>query len=198
MKYTKYFFILLLGSLCFWISQIKIRLPLLTTIIYKNPKFTIFEMKNPFLVSIFMAASAGIFEEGFRFLFRKFLLKNSHKIVEAVVFGLGHSLMEIFYLFHLIGFCVAFSGISVWGILERILATCFHVELSVLLWLGFLEQKKYRALILAILLHTFVDSILPVAGYFRRSIWEVEFLFFVIVLWIGTLLIKYHKREENL
>lgn len=48
------------------------------------------------------------------------------------------------------------------------------------------------------LLHTFVDSIIPVAGYFRRSIWEVEFLFFTIVLWIGTLLIKYHKREENL
>ncbi|MBR8723491.1 hypothetical protein IX325_001826 [Fusobacterium necrophorum subsp. funduliforme] len=198
MKYTKYFFILLLGSLCFWVSQIKIRLPLLTTIIYKNPKFTIFEMKNPLLTGIFIATSAGLFEEGLRFLFRKFLLKNSRNIVEAAIFGLGHSLMEIFHLFHLVGFRVVFSSISIWGILERILATFLHIELSILLWLGFLKNKKYRILILAMLLHTFVDSIIPVAGYFRRSIWEVEFLFFAIVLWIGILLIKYHKREENL
>ncbi|MDY2572913.1 MAG: YhfC family glutamic-type intramembrane protease [Fusobacterium necrophorum] len=198
MKYTKYFFILLLGSLCFWVSQIKIRMPLLTTIIYKNSKFTIFEMKNPLLTGIFIAASAGLFEEGFRFLFRKFLLKNSRNIAEAAIFGLGHSLMEIFHLFHLVGFRVVFSSISIWGILERILATFLHIELSILLWLGFLKNKKYRILILAMLLHTFVDSIIPVAGYFRRSIWEVEFLFFAIVLWIGILLIKYHKREENL
>ncbi|MCI7343579.1 MAG: YhfC family glutamic-type intramembrane protease [Fusobacterium necrophorum] len=198
MKYTKYFFILLLGSLCFWVSQIKIRLPLLTTMIYKNSKFTIFEMKNPLLTGIFIAASAGLFEEGFRFLFRKFLLKNSRNIAEAAIFGLGHSLMEIFHLFHLVGFRVVFSSISIWGILERILATFLHIELSILLWLGFLKNKKYRILILAMLLHTFVDSIIPVAGYFRRSIWEVEFLFFAIVLWIGILLIKYHKREENL
>lgn len=198
MKYTKYFFILLLGSLCFWISQIKIRLPLLTTIIYKNPKFTIFEMKNPLLTGIFIAASAGLFEEGFRFLFRKFLLKNSRNIAEAAIFGLGHSLMEIFHLFHLVGFRVVFSSISIWGILERILATFLHIELSILLWLGFLKNKKYRILILAMLLHSSIDSIIPLARYFRRNIWEVEFLFFVIVLWIGTLLIKYHKREENL
>lgn len=198
MKYTKYFFILLLGSLCFWVSQIKIRLPLLTTIIYKNSKFTIFEMKNPLLAGIFIATSAGIFEEGFRFLFRKFLLKNSRNIVEAAIFGLGHSLMEILYLFYVTGFHTALFSISIWGILERILATFLHIELSILLWLGFLKNKKYRILILAMLLHTFVDSIIPVAGYFRRSIWEVEFLFFVIVLWIGTLLIKYHKREESL
>ncbi|KDE74652.1 peptidase [Fusobacterium necrophorum BFTR-2] len=198
MKYTKYFFILLLGSLCFWVSQIKIRLPLLTTIIYKNSKFTIFEMKNPLLAGIFIAASAGIFEEGFRFLFRKFLLKNSRNIVEAAIFGLGHSLMEILYLFYATGFHTALFSINIWGILERILATFLHIELSILLWLGFLKNKKYRILILAMLLHTFVDSIIPVAGYFRRSIWEVEFLFFTIVLWIGTLLIKYHKREENL
>ncbi|RXZ69499.1 YhfC family intramembrane metalloprotease [Fusobacterium necrophorum] len=198
MKYTKYFFILLLGSLCFWISQIKIRLPLLTTIIYKNPKFTIFEMKNPLLTGIFIAASAGLFEEGFRFLFRKFLLKNSRNIAEAAIFGLGHSLMEILYLFYVTGFHTALFSISIWGILERILATFLHIELSILLWLGFLKNKKYRILILAMLLHTFVDSIIPVAGYFRRSIWEVEFLFFIIVLWIGILLIKYHKREESL
>ncbi|MDK4470443.1 YhfC family glutamic-type intramembrane protease [Fusobacterium necrophorum] len=198
MKYTKYFFILLLGSLCFWVSQIKIRLPLLTTIIYKNSKFTIFEMKNPLLAGIFIAASAGIFEEGFRFLFRKFLLKNSRNIVEAAIFGLGHSLMEILYLFYVTSFHTALFSISIWGILERILATFLHIELSILLWLGFLKNKKYRILILAMLLHTFVDSIIPVAGYFRRSIWEVEFLFFAIVLWIGILLIKYHKREENL
>lgn len=198
MKYTKYFFILLLGSLCFWVSQIKIRLPLLTTIIYKNPKFTIFEMKNPLLTGIFIAASAGLFEEGLRFLFRKFLLKNSRNIVEAAIFGLGHSLMEILYLFYVTGFHTALFSISIWGILERILATFLHIELSILLWLGFLKNKKYRILILAMLLHTFVDSIIPVAGYFRRSIWEVEFLFFAIVLWIGILLIKYHKREENL
>ncbi|WP_288729847.1 YhfC family glutamic-type intramembrane protease [uncultured Fusobacterium sp.] len=198
MKYTKYFFILLLGSLCFWVSQIKIRLPLLTTIIYKNSKFTIFEMKNPLLAGIFIAASAGIFEEGFRFLFRKFLLKNSRNIVEAAIFGLGHSLMEILYLFYVTGFHTALFSINIWGILERILATFLHIELSILLWLGFLKNKKYRILILAMLLHTFVDSIIPVAGYFRRSIWEVEFLFFAIVLWIGILLIKYHKREENL
>ena len=155
-------------------------------------------MKNPLLAGIFIAASAGIFEEGFRFLFRKFLLKNSRNIVEAAIFGLGHSLMEILYLFYVTGFHTALFSISIWGILERILATFLHIELSILLWLGFLKNKKYRILILAMLLHTFVDSIIPVAGYFRRSIWEVEFLFFTIVLWIGTLLIKYHKREENL
>lgn len=198
MKYTKYFFILLLGSLCFWISQIKIRLPLLTTIIYKNPKFTIFEMKNPLLTGIFIAASAGLFEEGFRFLFRKFLLKNSRNIAEAAIFGLGHSLMEILYLFYVTGFLTALFSISIWGILERIFATFLHIELSILLWLGFLKNKKYRILILAMLLHSSIDSIIPLARYFRRNIWEVEFLFFVIVLWIGTLLIKYHKREESL
>ena len=69
MKLQKYIYIFILGFLCFFISQILLRIPILTNYVYKNINFTIYQIKNPLLTGILIAISAGVFEEVFRFLF---------------------------------------------------------------------------------------------------------------------------------
>lgn len=195
MKFQKYTYIFILGFLCFFISQILLRIPILTNYVYKNINFTIYQIKNPLLTGILIAIGAGVFEEVFRFLFRKYLIKNSFSIVEPILFGLGHSLMEIIYIFKPLIINYGFGVIGPLAIVERIIATIFHIEMSIVIWDGFLKNKKYLFLITAIFLHSLMDSVIPIGMYLKLSVISIEIIFAVLVILIGIFNIKWSVKN---
>lgn len=164
-----------LGVLCFFISQIVLRIPLLN-FLSRNFSFSIFSLRHPVLVSLGVLVSAGLFEEGFRFLFRKFLLRaegqNEKGLFEfkdslsrPIIFGLGHGLCEVAYVFSLADLGLSFENYF-YIILERFLAVVFHICQTILIFKGFNDGKKYLYLGLAILFHTLFNSLI----YLRNQV----------------------------
>ena len=197
MKTLRYLYLFVLGLLSFLVSQILIRIPLLG-ILTKNPKFIIFQINNALLVGCLIAISAGIFEEVFRFLFRRFLVREGVKISEPIIFGLGHSFMEIIYIFAPVILSSGLSVISPLGIIERIIATLIHIELSIIIWNGFLVNKKYLYLLLAILLHSICDILIPVAMSVGIGSYALEMLFFAVTVIIGVITLRINRMEWKL
>lgn len=197
MKKLRYIYLLMLGFLSFFISQIMLRIPLLN-FLAKNPGFVVFQLQNALLVGCLIAISAGVFEEVFRFLFRRFLIRDSIKIAEPVIFGLGHSLMEIIYIFTPIVLASGLSVISPLAVVERIFATLLHIEFSIIIWNGFLANKKYSYLFLAILLHSLCDIIIPIAGSLGVGIYVIEILFLLVVAVTGVISLKINRLEWKL
>lgn len=143
------------GMLCFLISQILIRVPILK-FIQQSTNYNVYISFYPIIVIGLLAITAGIFEEVGRFAFRKYFLQNQTAIKYAIIFGLGHSFMEIIYLFYpYLG-----SGlISPLAYIERLSTTFIHIGLSVIIWEGFLVNKKYKYLLSAIIIHGIIDFI---------------------------------------
>lgn len=197
MKKLRYIYLLMLGFLSFFISQIMLRIPLLN-FLAKNPGFVVFQLQNALLVGCLIAISAGVFEEVFRFLFRRFLIRDSIKIAEPVIFGLGHSLMEIIYIFTPVVLASGLSVISPLAVVERIFATLLHIEFSIIIWNGFLTNKKYSYLFLAILLHSLCDIIIPIAGSLGVGIYVTEILFLLVVAVTGVISLKINRLEWKL
>ena len=197
MKKLRYIYLLMLGFLSFFISQIMLRIPLLN-FLAKNPGFVVFQLQNALLVGCLIAISAGVFEEVFRFLFRRFLIRDSIKIAEPVIFGLGHSLMEIIYIFTPVVLASGLSVISPLAVVERIFATLLHIEISIIIWNGFLANKKYSYLFLAILLHSLCDIIIPIAGSLGVGIYVIEILFLLVVAVTGVISLKINRLEWKL
>ena len=197
MKTLRYLYLFVLGLLSFLVSQILIRVPLLG-ILTKNPQFVIFQINNALLVGCLIAISAGVFEEVFRFLFRRFLVRKGVKISEPIIFGLGHSLMEIIYIFTPVILSSGLSVISPLGIIERVIATLIHIELSIIIWNGFLVNKKYLYLLLAILLHSICDILIPVAMSVGIGSYALEMLFFAVTVIIGVITLRINRMEWKL
>ena len=189
MKKLRYIYLLMLGFLSFFISQIMLRIPLLN-FLAKNPGFVVFQLQNALFVGCLIAISAGVFEEVFRFLFRRFLIRDSIKIAEPVIIGLGHSLMEIIYIFTPVVLASGLSVISPLAVVERLFATLLHIEFSIIIWNGFLANKKYSYLFLAILLHSLCDIIIPIAGSLGVGICVTEILFLLVVAVPGVISLK--------
>lgn len=197
MKKLRYIYLLMLGFLSFFISQIMLRIPLLN-FLAKNPGFVVFQLQNALLVGCLIAISAGVFEEVFRFLFRRFLVRDSIKIAEPVIFGLGYSIMEIIYIFTPVVLASGLSVISPLAVVERIFATLLHIEFSIIIWNGFLVNKKYSYLFLAVFLHSLCDIIIPIAGSLDVGIYVTEILFLLVVAVTGVISLKINRLEWKL
>ena len=197
MKTLRYLYLFVVGLLSFLVSQILIRVPLLG-ILTKNPKFIIFQINNALLVGCLIAISAGVFEEVFRFLFRRFLVREGVKISEPIIFGLGHSLMEIIYIFTPVILSSGLSVISPLGIIERVIVTLIHIELSIIIWNGFLVNKKYLYLLLAVLLHSICDMLIPLAMSVGIGSYALEMLFFAVTVIIGAITLRINRMEWKL
>ena len=188
----------LLGSICFIVSQPLIRIPILNYL-QGTTKFILFYRLNPLLVGIIIAFSAGIFEEGFRFIFRSFISKPVKLgILEPIIFGLGHGLAEAFIILGPVIFRVPLSSLYV-GILERFLAIILHIGLTVIIWNGFQLNKKYRYLGIAILVHGLVNSLIPILSFSQYWIILIESSLAIIDICIIIYIYKskkYYLREE--
>lgn len=190
--------VFLLGAACFIISQPLLRLPILQSL-QRSTDFTLAYTLNPLLIGILIAFSAGVFEEGFRFLFKQFLIRPSEcNISQPIIFGLGHGIAEALIILIPALASVPVSQLGL-AFLERGLAIILHVTLTVIVWNGF--QKKQRALylLIAIVIHGLVDALIPVFTSFTDSVLLLEGVFAVIdvMLIVYTLYSKkYYIRRR--
>ncbi|MDO5028066.1 MAG: YhfC family glutamic-type intramembrane protease [Bacillota bacterium] len=163
------FKLFVLGCLSFFISQIVLRLPLLNYL-NSNFSFTKFALAFPLFVNGLILVSAGLFEESFRFFFRKFFLRANNykdqgllsftdKIKAPIVFGLGHGLCEVVYVLYLAGFGFGLENYLLIFV-ERFLAVVFHICQSILIFKGFRLGKEYLYLFIGIFLHTAFNGLI--------------------------------------
>ena len=194
----KRIWLFILGAICFTVSQPLFRIPILNYL-QGTTKFLLFYRLNPMLVGILIAFSAGIFEEGFRFIFRSFISKPVKLgILEPIIFGLGHGLAEAFIILGPVIFRVPLSSLYV-GIIERFLAIILHIGLTVIIWNGFQLNKKYKYLGIAILVHGLVNSLIPILSFSQYWIILIESSLALIDICIIIYIYKskkYYLQEE--
>lgn len=163
----------LLGAACFIVSQPLLRFPILQHM-QNSTKFMLAYSLNPLMISILIAFSAGVFEESFRFLFKQFLIKPGKcNFSQPVIFGLGHGIAEA-----LIFLVPALSLVSIsqlgLAVLERVLAIILHVNLTIIVWNGFRKNRRILYLLIAVVIHGFVNSLIPLLSPLSGSILLIE------------------------
>ncbi|MFZ5351209.1 MAG: YhfC family intramembrane metalloprotease [Bacillota bacterium] len=95
-KYKYKISAIFIGALTFTIFQLVTRIPLLSVLAgmewYKGI------MSNLYVAALFLAGTAGIFEETGRYIMYKLLLKNKHTWSNGIAFGIGHGGIEALLL----------------------------------------------------------------------------------------------------
>jgi len=187
-----------LGIAAFTVSQLLLRIPLLN-LLQNSAGYMLFAITNPVLFSVLLALSAGVFEEGGRYLIiRKLLKRPTLHWHEGIVFGLGHGGVEAFWLVGL-GYvsliAAALRGQNLSAILavpphsfllagvERLLAVILHIALSLLVFYS-VRYRRVGAVIIAVIAHTVVNAVvlviqqsgIPITG------WQLEGILAVLVL----------------
>lgn len=176
----------LIGVLVFFVFQVLLRIPMITYL-RQTSWYTINVASTPIILAIFLGLTAGLFEEGGRYLAFKFVLKKERKWKDGIAFGLGHAgiesvlLVGIAYISNIvISFLInsgTFSTESVQGLdilkntlintesymfilggIERLFVLSIHIGLTLIVLYGIRKGKKIY-LLLAILLHTGIDMI---------------------------------------
>lgn len=201
---VKPFFI---GSLVFLVSQIFLRLPIIQYFLPKLDWYSIMTTLYPVIYSIFLGATAGIFEEVGRFLGFKLGLKNHRSWSNGIAFGMGHGGIEAMLITgianiqnliilislkngtfdgsklgmteeNLRALYEATTSINVLlGGIERIFALSIHIGLTLLVLYG-INRRKNLYLGLSILIHAVIDAPL---GIFMN----LGFNIYLIELWCG-------------
>lgn len=153
------------GFLTFLVFQLLTRIPLLE-LLSSQPEFIVFAQSNMLLYSLFLGLTAALFEEIGRFITMSFLMKNRHSTKDAIIFGVGHwaceavILVGLSYLLYFISF--GLTGIDtsiIWGGLERLFVLPIHVAASIMV-MHFVKEKKPSYLLMAIGMHTIIDTAL--------------------------------------
>lgn len=151
----------LLGAACFFIAQPLIRIPILAWL-NGTVAYILFAATSPALIWPFLGFSAGLAEEGMRYLFKRWLVRPTpSSLAQPVIFGLGHGLMEAFYLL-LPSFMAGYGPLMGLAIIERVIAIAMHVGLSVTIWNGFQTGARWQHLLAAITIHGLINSSLGV------------------------------------
>lgn len=175
--------IFILGMVCFLITQMLTRLPILKYI-YSTFKYSIFESENKILTYILIALSAGVFEEGGRYILRRYFVKSNYTLSEPVIFGLGHGVMEVIMVVGIILYSSTDITVDiVWiNIFERILAIIFHVCMTVIIWRGFILNREIKFLLVAIFMHFIFDYLIFIAPVLNLNFIGLFIIWMVIDL----------------
>lgn len=174
----------LLGAACFALAQPLARLPLLNWA-QGTTGFTLFSVLHPLITLACVALSAGIFEEGARFLFKLFLRPARCPFSQPLLFGLGHGLMEAGLLI-VPALLAGYSLSQLWlGLVERALAVVLHVSLTVVVWNGFQRGRRAAYLLLAVAIHGLVDFVLPALQLYGLGEIAIELIFAAMVLFMA-------------
>lgn len=94
-KYGKRWQPFLFGALAFFVSQIVLRIPIIQYVLPQITAYNVFTAVHPYIYSIFMGLTAGIFEEVFRYLIIRIFLKKKRDFADALAFGFGHGGIEV-------------------------------------------------------------------------------------------------------
>ena len=163
----------LLGAVCFILAQPLLRLPILAKL-QQSTGFMLAYTLNPLTVGIVIALSAGVFEEGFRFLFKRFLLKpDKCMFMQPLLFGLGHGFAEALILLVPAFMTAPVSQLGL-ALMERTLAIVLHVTLTVVVWNGFQKRRRILYLLAAVAIHGFADALIPVLSQLSNSVLLIE------------------------
>lgn len=157
----------LLGVLAFVVSQVLIRIPLLKYIGEHSTAYVMFSATEPVLFAIVIGLSAGIVEELARFTAMRFFMRQrdwqsgflfgaGHGGIEAVLF-VGSSAIALLFS----SAALADSEIYFIGGIERFFAMLLHIGLSIIVLQG-VVQKRIFYVLLAILIHGFVDALVGI------------------------------------
>lgn len=201
----------LLGMTAFVISQMVLRVPLLQFVLPNFKWFLVFQTQT-YAYGIFLGLTAGIFEEGARFIFLKYFLKGRTTLSDGLAFGLGHGGIEAMLLVGISSILtlilypmgkVDLAGSGYLSLLlggfERIFAMTFHIGATLVVLYGIRAKKPFRFLLLAILLHGLLDSmavILPAAFSIGTIGLEVYIMIISFpVLAFGIWLFRRHGKE---
>lgn len=177
----------LLGMLAFAVSQLGIRIPVLQLLLPRYAWFHVLQL-YPWAYGLFLGLTAGLFEEGARWIAIRFFLKDRTDLEHGLAFGLGHGGVEAMILVGLnliAGLALILAGqgalfpataktVLISG-LERLYAMAFHVGASLLVMRGVRKKRTAGYLAAAVVLHTVMDAaivILPAA--FGAGIAEIE------------------------
>lgn len=210
---------LLVGACAFFISQIVLRLPLIS-VLSLNSWYIQFTQNHFMLYGFILSLSAGIFEESARLIGAK-ILKSKRTFKDVISFGLGHGICEVIILVGLTNvsnislsllinngmaatvlpvdmidtvtsqLMSVTSTYIVWGILERISAVSFHIFATVLIFKG-VVKKKILYFPLAILCHCLFNFIaLLFVQYSNIMVTELALLL------LGALGIWYTVNSKN-
>lgn len=212
----------LTGALVFFVSQILLRLPILRLVLPNMDWYLYMSSFNPIIYSLFLGITAGLFEEGGRFIGFKYALKKNRSWEDGIAFGMGHGGIEamlitgaanINYLLCLISLnngtynstslgmdavkaAEFFNSLTSIGILtagiERLFAITIHVGLTLVVLYG-INKNKGLYLPLAILIHGVIDSTICIAGAAGLGTALVEGVLGIYALGLLIYIIKSQK-----
>lgn len=156
----------LVGALCFLITQVFLRIPLLNWVLPQFAPYTLFSLTRPILYMLFISFTAGLFEEVGRYVCMRLFLKRQLTPPTGVAFALGHGGTEALLVLGINYIYLLFlqpallhtlpAGTVLLAGAERILAMVCHLAFTlVVLWAA--KQKSPAGLLLAVVLHTGVN-----------------------------------------
>lgn len=207
------------GALIFIVSQISTRLPMLN---YLNDKgwFVQSIKSNTMIYVLFLALTAGIFEEVGRFIGFKYLLKNKLNWKNGIAFGIGHGGIEAILLVGMtyvsnIIFSISINSGSFQALVEKApqiaglkeilintpsymfmlggIERIFTIVLHIAMTMIVLEgvmKNENKYVLYAILIHALVDFI---AAY-NANIFATEGFIFIVAVVSFRFLLKTKKR----
>ena len=197
---------LLFGALTFTVFQGFLRIPLLS-LLGTEAWFQALQGAEPAVYTLFLGATAALFEEGGRWLVMRFLLKKQRSVRDGIVFGAGHGGIEAIVILGMTSAATLVSGAAAdagslslvfAGGAERVFAFAAQIGFSVMVMKS-VHEKKPLWLLLAFALHTLVDFGAAFASAFLgdgASVWAVEVcvgLFAAGMLWFVW---REWKREK--
>ena len=192
----------IVGVLVFFISQIILRLPLLSYVL-PNQLWYMRLSLNPYFYSIFLGLTAGIFEEVGRYIGFKYFLKNNQKYDDGLSFGFGHWAVEALLIVGINAVALLFSpslleaselsiiNAFMMGI-ERLFVLSVHVGLSMIVLYSLRVNRMYY-LFVAIILHGIVDAGIGIlTQIFNMGTMGIEI--YVLIWGLGFLYLIYKVK----
>ena len=156
-----------LGILAFVVSQILLRIPLMQYIGQNSAAYSMFSVTQPVLFAVVIGLSAGIFEGLARYIAMRFLMKQ-RDWQSGFLFGAGHGGIEAVLFVGISSVSLLFSSSMIIsgdlyfvGGIERLFAMLLHIGLSIMILQG-IVKKRFIYVILAILIHGFIDSLVGI------------------------------------
>jgi uncharacterized membrane protein YhfC len=205
-KYETSWRAVVIGALIFILFQPVLRFPLLK-LIQGTSWFSYNSVVNPWMISIFLGFTAGIFESTGRLIAFKFFLKDRLQWKNGIAYGLGHGGIEAILLAGIPLINSIFMSLSnpalvnqptalyLVGGLERIFAMILHIALSLIVLYG-VKTKKYRYFFYAVLAHGIVDSSI---GFIKNiAVIEAWVAAFAVVLLIFIVRKIKHLSSEKI
>lgn len=177
------------GMLTFFVFQFLIRIPALEYL-GTQAWFVFYFKEHDWLYGLFLAFTAGVFEEIGRLIVMKLFLKSRKDVCSGLAFGVGHWGIEAIlfcginawaYLFTYGGSFIVGPASMMAGGIERLIVLPGHVAMTMMVYKG-IVYKKPGYIILAILVHTFLDFTIVPARIFGLDMWIIEGMLFLVNL----------------